>query len=63
MGSILKSAKTVKSIGKVMCIMFIDRSRMLLVHMVPKGRIMPTIILRFKTRLVKCHKKETRVDK
>ena len=62
-GRILKSAKTVNSMGKVMRIMFIARSRMLLVHMVPKGRIMPAIILRFKTCLVKCHKKETRVDK
>ena len=34
----LKKAKTVKSMGKVMCIMFIDRGGMILVHMVPEGK-------------------------
>ena len=33
-----KKAKTVKSMGKVMCIMFIDRHGILLVHMVPEGK-------------------------
>ena len=33
-----KIAKTVKSMGKVMCIMFIDRRGMLLIHMVPEGK-------------------------
>ena len=33
-----KKAKTIKSMGKVMCIMFVDRRGMLLVHMVPEGK-------------------------
>lgn len=33
-----KKAKVVKSLGKVMCIMFMDISGMLLVHMVPSGQ-------------------------
>ena len=33
-----KNAKVVKLLGKVMCVLFMDSSGVILVHMVPAGR-------------------------